>query len=122
MSEHDCHQCGHQHESEGMDNVIELTGENGETLKCEFLATVKMDEQEYIVLHALDNQEDEADNSEMIIMRMEQDGDEDYLVSIDDEDELDRAFEAFKQAAFDEYDFEDDEDFDYEEDEEDDLE
>ena len=48
------------------------------------------------------------DNGEVIIMRMEKDGDEDILVSIEDEDELDRAFEAFKQSASEEYDFEDD--------------
>lgn len=122
MSEHNCHECGHQHDCEDMDNIIELTGENGETIKAEFLDTVKMDDQEYAVLHSLEEGDDD-DNGEVIIMRMEKDGDEDILVSIEDEDELDRAFEAFKQAASDEYDFEDDEeDLDDEDSEDDDFE
>lgn len=118
MSEHNCHECGHQHDCDDMDNIIELTGENGETIKVEFLATVKVDEKEYAVMHSLEESDDEA--GEVIIMRMEKDGDEDYLESIEDEDELDRVFEAFKQSAIDEYDFEEDEDFDQDEDSEDD--
>ncbi len=122
MSEHNCHECGHHHDCEEMDNIIELTGENGETIKVEFLATVKMEDQEYAVLHSLEESDDD-DNGEVIIMRMEKDGDEDFLVSIEDEDELDRAFEAFRQSASDEYDFEDDdEDLDDEDSEDDDLE
>jgi len=118
MSEHNCHECGHNHDCEEMDNIIELTGENGETIQVEFLATVKMDEQEYAILHSL---EETDDDGEVIIMRMEKDGDEDILVSIEDEDELDRAFEAFKQTASEDYDFEDD-DLDDEDSEDDDLE
>ncbi|NLO39679.1 MAG: DUF1292 domain-containing protein [Ruminiclostridium sp.] len=122
MSEHNCHDCGHQHDCEGMDNIIELTGENGETIQVEFLATVKLEDQEYAVMHSLEDSDDE-DEGEVIIMRMEKDGEEDFLVSIEDEDELDRAFEAFKQAASDEFDFEDDEDdLDDEDSEDDDFE
>lgn len=122
MSEHNCHDCGHQHDCEGMDNIIELTGENGETIQVEFLATVKLEDQEYAVIHSLEDSDDE-DDGEVIIMRMEKDGEEDFLVSIEDEDELDRAFEAFKQAASDEFDFEDDEDdLDDEDSEDDDFE
>ncbi len=122
MSEHNCHDCGHQHDCEGMDNIIELTGENGETIQVEFLATVKLEDQEYAVMHSLEDSDDE-DDGEVIIMRMEKDGEEDFLVSIEDEDELDRAFEAFKQAASDEFDFEDDEDdLDDEDSEDDDFE
>jgi hypothetical protein len=121
MSEHNCHECGHQHDCGEMDNIIELTGENGETIQVEFLATVKMEDQEYAVLHSLE-EDDDDENGEVIIMRIEKDGDEDILVSVEDEDELDRAFEAFKQSASEEYDFEDDEDFDDEDSEDDDLE
>jgi hypothetical protein len=105
-----------------MDNIIELTGENGETIQVEFLATVKMDDQEYAILHTLEEREDD-ESGEVVIMRIEKDGDEDILVSIEDEDELDRVFEAFKQSASEEYDFEeDDEDYDDEDSEDDDFE
>ena len=81
MSEHNCHDCGHQHDCEGMDNIIELTGENGETIQVEFLATVKLEDQEYAVMHSLEDSDDE-DEGEVIIMRMEKDGEEDFLVSM----------------------------------------
>lgn len=112
MSDHNCHDCGHHHDDE-LDNVIELTGENGEIITAELLDTVKVDEKDYAVLQAID---DEV--GEVIIMRLEQDGEEDYLVSIEDEDELEKAFEAFKEAASEEFDFEDD--YDDEESSEDD--
>lgn len=120
MTEHNCHECGHQHDCDDMDDIIELTGENGETIKVEFLASIKMDDKEYAVMYSLEDDDDE--DSGIIIMRIEKDGDEDYLVTIEDEDELDRAFEAFRKTASDEFDFEDDEDFDGEDTEEDDLE
>ena len=45
MPDNKCNECGHQHDYDEMDNIIELTGENGETIKVEFLASVKVDDQ-----------------------------------------------------------------------------
>lgn len=106
MSEHNCNGCGHNHSQycncEDTNNIIELIGENGEIINVEFIATIKVEEQEYAIMHALDD----SDDGDVIIMRMEKDGDEDYLVSIEDEDELERIFEAFKKVAAEDYDFE----------------
>ena len=103
MSEQNCHECEHSHDCDENDNIIELTGENGDIVKVEYLATIKVEDREYAIMSPL---EDEEDSGEVIIMRMEEDGEEDYLVSIDDGDELERVFEAFKNAASDEFDFE----------------
>jgi len=101
-----CNECGHNHDQdcscEDMNNIIELVGENGEIINVEFIATIKVEEQEYAIMHALDD----SDDGDVIIMKMEKDGDEDYLVSIEDEDELERVFEAFKKVAAEDYDFE----------------
>lgn len=106
MSEHDCNGCGHNHNEdcncEDENDIIELTGEDGEVINVEFIATIKVEEQEYAIMHSVE----ESDDGDVIIMRMEKDGDEDYLVSIDDEDELERIFEAFKKVASEDYDFE----------------
>ena len=108
MSEYDCDSCGcgceHDHDCncEDLDNIIELTGENGDVIKVEFIASIKAEDQEYAIMHSIE----ESDDGDVIIMRMEKDGEEDYLVSIDDEDELDRVFEAFKKVAADDYEFE----------------
>ncbi|NLG89629.1 MAG: DUF1292 domain-containing protein [Clostridiaceae bacterium] len=105
MSEHDhengdCRSCGEE------DNIIELTGENGETLLVEYLATLKMQDKQYAVMRSCDDNEDSEDSEEVIIMKIENDGEEDYLISIDDEEELNMVFEAFKKAASEDFDFE----------------
>lgn len=102
MSDCNCNTCGHDCDCEEMDNIIELTGENGEVIRVEFIATIKVEEQEYAIMHSVED----SDDGDVIIMRMEKDGDEDYLVSIEDEDELERIFEVFKQTAADEFNFE----------------
>jgi Protein of unknown function (DUF1292). len=100
--------------------IIELTGENGDTIKAEYLDTVLVDDKEYVVLLPIDeNNCDDCDEcvSEVVIMRIEKNGDDEYLVPVEDDDELEKAFEAF-QEQMDEYDYDDD--FEDEEDEEED--
>ncbi|NLM75223.1 MAG: DUF1292 domain-containing protein [Clostridiaceae bacterium] len=91
--------------------IIELTGEDGDTIKCEYLDTVLMDDEEYVVLLPLDEEHDCEDcdecETEVIIMKIERGDDEEYLVPVEDDDELERAFEAF-QEQIDYYDEEDD--------------
>lgn len=97
--------------------VIELTGENGDTMKCEYLDTVLMDDEEYVVLLPLDEDGsgcegcDEECGSEVVIMKIEKSGDEEYLVPVEDDEELEKAFEAF-QEQIDEEDEDEDEDED----------
>lgn len=106
MPENKCNGCDHQHDHDHdydfdeMDSVLELTGENGETLKVEFLATVKVDDQEYAVMQTLDNGEEDDDEAEIVIMRLEYDDEEDeyFLVAEEDEDTQQRVFDAFQQA------------------------
>jgi uncharacterized protein YrzB (UPF0473 family) len=85
--------------------IIELTGENGDSIKCEYLDTVLVDDSEYVVLLPLDEDsgccdscdcEDDECAAEVIIMKIEKSGDEEYLVPVEDDDELERAFEAFQ--------------------------
>jgi uncharacterized protein YrzB (UPF0473 family) len=101
------------HENE----LIELTGENGDTIKCEYLDTVLMDDEEYVVLLPVNEEgcsccscgtEDEECVSEVIIMKIEKSGEEEYLVPVEDEQELERAFELFQEQI--EEDLDDEED------------
>lgn len=96
---------------------IELTGENGDTIKCEYLDTVLVDDNEYVVLLPLDEDNcsacecgDDECGAEVIIMKIENNGDEEYLVPVEDEEELDKAFEAFQEQLDEEDDFDDEED------------
>jgi uncharacterized protein YrzB (UPF0473 family) len=96
--------------------IIELTGEDGDIIKCEYLDTVLMNDNEYVVLLPVDEDNcgcgcescgDEC-GSEVIIMRIEKNGEEEYLVPVEDEEELENAFEAFQDQIDEEE--EDDED------------
>ena len=44
------------------DNIIELTGENGETLSVEYLATLKMEDNQYAIMKACDENEELRNN------------------------------------------------------------
>lgn len=82
--------------------IIPFVDENGNKVEFEMIDAFKMEDNEYVAL--LDAQ-DTNDDTEVFIMRIEKDGDEDVLVYIEDDDELDSAFETFKDRMGDEYDF-----------------
>ena len=97
--------------------IIELTGEDGDTIKCEYLDTVLMNDNEYVVLLPVDEAGCDCDScgedecgSEVIIMRIEKNGEEEYLVPVEDEEELEGAFEAFQEQIDEEDEEEDDDD------------
>jgi len=96
--------------------IIELTGEDGDTIKAEYLDTVLVDDNEYVVLLPVDEDGcEDCDNceAEVIIMKIQKDGDEEYLVPVEDDDELERAFEAFQEQIeeyADDYEEDDEED------------
>ena len=91
--------------------IIELTGENGDSIKCEYLDTVLVDDSEYVVLLPLDEEgcncdscgcDDDECGAEVIIMKIEKSGEEEYLVPVEDDDELEKAFEVFQDQIDDE--------------------
>lgn len=91
------------------DNIIELTGEDGDVVKAEYLDTVLVDEQEYVVLLPIDEEgcdscgcgcgDSECDEVEVIIMKIATEGDEEILVPVEDDAELERAFAAFQEQS-----------------------
>lgn len=93
------------------ENIIELTGEDGDVLKAEYLDTVLVDDQEYVVMVPVDedgcNCGDEGCGSEgcdcgeteVIIMKVQKNGDEEFLVPVEDDEELERAFVAFQEQS-----------------------
>jgi hypothetical protein len=101
------------------ENIIELTGEDGDVLKAEYLDTVLVDDQEYVVMVPVGEEGcecggcDSCGETEVIIMKVQKNGDEEFLIPVEDDEELERAFVAFQeQSEF----CEDDEDEEEEED------
>ena len=60
---------------EELDNVIVLNNENGDEVKFEFLDLIELDNEQYVVLLPM-AEEDEEDEGEVVILKVE-DTDED---------------------------------------------
>ena len=82
--------------------VIPFVDENGNKVNFEMIDAFKMEGNEYV---ALINADDDEYDTDVFIMRIEKEGDEDVLVYIEDDSELDEAFDVFKDRMGDEYDF-----------------
>ena len=82
--------------------IIPFVDENGNKVNFEMIDAFKMEGSEYVALLPAD---DDDYDTEVFRMRLEKEGEDDVLVYIEDEDELDDAFEMFKDRMGDEYDF-----------------
>ena len=94
---------------EETDNIIILNNENGEEVKFEFLDLIDLDDEKYVVL--LPVTEDEENDGEVVILKLEdsdEDSEEESYVSVEDEDILMKVFNIFKEKFKDEFDFVDD--------------
>ena len=82
-------------ENEELDNIIVLNDEDGNEIEFEFLDVVELDDKEYVILLPVA----EAEKGEVVIFRIEGEGDEESYVSLEDEAEAERVFEAFKEKT-----------------------
>ena len=92
---------------EELDNVIILNDEDGNEVQFEFLDLVELDSEEYVVL--LPTSEEEEDEGEVVILKVEDTDseDEESYVSVEDEEILNKVFEQFKEKFKDEFNFTD---------------
>ena len=92
---------------EEVDNIITLNNENGEEVKFEFLDLVDLDNEQYVVLLPI-NENDEEEEGEVVILKLEdtdEETEEESYVSVDDEEVLMKVFNIFKEKFKDEFDF-----------------
>lgn len=88
------------------DDIVVLVDENDEEVEFEYLDTVEFDDNEYVVLLPMyDQEEEEREIDEVVILKIEH-GEEDSFVSIDDDNELAAVFEEFRSRMESEYEFE----------------
>ena len=74
-------------------NLVVLTDEDGTEIEFEHIDTMEMDGETYLAfIPAAISAEDEA---EVVVLKVEEKDNEEMLVSIDDETELMKAFDAF---------------------------
>ncbi len=86
-------------------NILTFYDENDEAIELEIVDSFELSDKKYAALATPEDIENENDESEVYIMRIESESSgEDVFVSIEDEDELDRAFQMFKDRCSEEYD------------------
>ena len=92
---------------EELDNVIVLNDEEGNEVKFEFLDLVELDNEEYVVLLPIAENEDEEGDGEVVILKLEdiEDSEEESYVGVEDEEILNKVFSIFKEKFKDEFDF-----------------
>ena len=77
-------------------NILTFYDENDEPIELEIVDSFELSDKKYVALATPENS-DETEESEVYIMRIESESSgEDIFVSIEDDDELDRAFSMFR--------------------------
>ena len=91
-------------ENEELDNLVVLTDENGNDMEFEWLDTIQMEEEQYIVLLPMDDE----DAEEVVILKMEatsEDAETENFLPVEDEEELSKVYEVFKERNKENFDF-----------------
>lgn len=84
-------------------DIITLTDDEGNEFEFEHIDTIEFNGKMYLAFTEADAENDDESVSEIIILRLDKDGSgEDVLSTVDDEAELEAAYEAFMEEAFDE--------------------
>ncbi len=88
------------------DNILTFTDENGAEIELEVVDSFEMDNAKYVALATPEKDEnDESEVDELYIMRIESESDgQDIYVAIEDEAELESAFEKFQERCEDDFD------------------
>ena len=89
------------------ENIIILNDDEGNEVKFEFLDLIKYEDEDYVVLLPVPEEENDED-SEVVILKLEETDseDEESYVSVDDEETLSAVFDIFKEKFKDEFNFE----------------
>ncbi|MBQ4526528.1 MAG: DUF1292 domain-containing protein [Clostridia bacterium] len=86
-------------------NILTFYDENEEAIELEIVDSFELDGKKYAALATPEDADNENEESEVFIMRLESENSgEDVFVSIEDDDELDSAFEMFKDRCSEEFD------------------
>ena len=77
--------------------------EEGNEVEFEYLDVVEVDGKEYIILLPVEEQE----SGEVVIFRVEGEGENETYIGLEDEEEAEKVFNLFKEKAKDDFDFAD---------------
>lgn len=82
------------------DQIIETVTEDGEVVQFRLFDIIEYEEKEYALLLPLE--EEDSDDAELVLMRLEKDDEEYIFETIEDDEEFDRVSEYIESLADDE--------------------
>ncbi|MBR2181195.1 MAG: DUF1292 domain-containing protein [Oscillospiraceae bacterium] len=83
-------------------DIITLTDDEGNEFEFEHIDTIELNGKMYLAFTEANENQTEENVSEIIILRLDKDENgEEILSTVDDESELEAAYEAFMEEAFD---------------------
>ncbi len=82
------------------DQIIETVTEDGEVVQFRLFDIIEYEEKEYALLLPLE--EEDSDDAELVLMRLEKDEEEYIFETIEDDEEFDRVSEYIESLADDE--------------------
>ncbi len=92
---------------EEMSEIFTLTDEDGNDVDFEVIADYEKNGQRYFAMLPVDDEPTDDDVCEYVILKLAKDGDEDVLISVDDDDELDDIADYFDDLFSQEIDYDD---------------
>ena len=93
--------------------IVTLTDEDGKEVEFEIIGQHEMNGEHYVALLPAEEEEKEVVGDvewEYIILKLAKDGDEEILVTVDDDDEFYDVADLFEDIQFDELEYEDEDD------------
>lgn len=82
-------------------DIITLTDDEGNEFEFEHIDTIEFKGKMYLAFTEVEEKRNDENISEIIILRLDKDENgEDVLSTVDDESELEAAYEAFMEEAF----------------------
>ncbi len=82
-----------------------LTDEDGNEINFEVIAQCERGGEQYFAMIPVEDESENSDVCEYIILKLAKDGDEDILVTVDDDDELDDVADYFDDLFSSEIDY-----------------
>jgi len=84
------------------DELLILRDEDGNEVEFEYLDTVKYQKEEYVVLLPL---EDDEEDGEVVILKLQEEGEETSFLPVENEADLQQIFLLFKEQVKELFDF-----------------
>ena len=90
---------------EEMVDIFTLTDEDGNEIDFEIIGEHEKDGQRYFAMIPVEDDNADSDVCEYVILKLSKDGDEEVLVTVDDDDELDDIADYFDDLFSQEIDY-----------------